>query len=49
MCQQKELILMAAITVDNPLVLPRIPRADPGTSAARPVGRVVCSTTSVRR
>jgi hypothetical protein len=30
---------MPAITVDNPLVLPRIPGADPGTSAARSVGR----------
>lgn len=34
---------MPAITVDNLLVLPRIPRADPGTSVARPVGRVVTS------
>jgi redox-sensitive bicupin YhaK (pirin superfamily) len=32
---------MPAITVDDTLVLPRIPRPDPATSTARPVGRVV--------
>jgi redox-sensitive bicupin YhaK (pirin superfamily) len=35
------LIVMPAITVDNPLVLPRITRADPTASRARPVARVV--------
>ncbi|MEY2552605.1 MAG: quercetin 2,3-dioxygenase [Ilumatobacteraceae bacterium] len=32
---------MPAITVDDPLVLPRIPRTDPAASRARPVGKVV--------
>ena len=32
---------MPAITVDDPLVLPRIPRPDPATSRSRPVGRIV--------
>jgi len=32
---------MPAVTVENPLVLPRIPRPDPTTQAARPVARVV--------
>ena len=32
---------MPAITVDDTLVLPRIPRPDPATSRARPVARVV--------
>ena len=32
---------MPAITVDDPLVLPRIPRPDPTTSRPRPVGRIV--------
>jgi redox-sensitive bicupin YhaK (pirin superfamily) len=35
------LIAMPAITVDDTLVLPRIPRPDPATSMARPVARVV--------
>src|ERR1700704_2156148 len=34
---------MPAVTVDNPLVLPRIPRPDPGTSTPRPVARVITS------
>ena len=37
MRQQKELIIMPAITVDNPLVLPRITAPDPAASHARPV------------
>ena len=32
---------MPAITVDDTLVLPRIPRPDPGTSTARPVAQVI--------
>ena len=32
---------MPAITVEDPLVLPRIPRPDPTTSRPRPVGRIV--------
>jgi redox-sensitive bicupin YhaK (pirin superfamily) len=32
---------MPAITVDNPLVLPRIPRPDPTSTISRPVTRVV--------
>src|SRR2546430_13043361 len=32
---------MPAITVDDTLVLPRIPRPDPATSKARPVAEVV--------
>ncbi|MCU1378380.1 MAG: pirin [Acidimicrobiales bacterium] len=32
---------MPAISVDNPLVLPRIPRPDQSTTTARPVSRVV--------
>src|SRR6266550_404077 len=32
---------MPAITVDNTLVLPRIARPDPATSAARPVDKVI--------
>jgi hypothetical protein len=36
-----ELIVMRAITVDNPLVLPRTPRPDPATSTPRPVSQVV--------
>jgi quercetin 2,3-dioxygenase len=32
---------MPAITVEDTLVLPRIPRPDPATSRARPVGKVV--------
>ena len=32
---------MPAITVDDPLVLPRVPRPDPATSAARKVAEVV--------
>jgi quercetin 2,3-dioxygenase len=35
------LIAMPAITVDDTLVLPRIPRPDPAVSRARPVVRVV--------
>jgi quercetin 2,3-dioxygenase len=35
------LIAMPAITVDDTLVLPRIPRPDPAVSPARPVVRVV--------
>jgi redox-sensitive bicupin YhaK (pirin superfamily) len=35
------LIVMPAVTVDNPLVLPRIARPDPAASVARPVARVV--------
>jgi quercetin 2,3-dioxygenase len=35
------LIAMPAITVDDPLVLPRLPRPDPASSRARPVARVV--------
>jgi hypothetical protein len=38
---RKELIAMPAITVDDMLVLPRVPRPDPATSRARPVVRVV--------
>lgn len=34
---------MPAITVDDTLVLPRVPRPDPSTSRARPVVRVVTS------
>jgi len=34
---------MPAITVDDPLVLPRIPRPDPATSRVRPVARVVAA------
>jgi redox-sensitive bicupin YhaK (pirin superfamily) len=37
------LIAMPAVTVDNPLVLPRIPRPDPGTSTPRRVARVITS------
>jgi redox-sensitive bicupin YhaK (pirin superfamily) len=37
------LIAMPAVTVDNPLVLPRIPRPDAGTSTPRPVTRVITS------
>jgi hypothetical protein len=32
---------MPAITVEDNLVLPRIPRPDPTTSRARPVGKLV--------
>jgi quercetin 2,3-dioxygenase len=32
---------MPAITVDDPLVLPRIPRPDPAASRPRPVGKIV--------
>ena len=32
---------MPAITVEDPLVLPRIPRPDPTTSRSRPVGKIV--------
>jgi hypothetical protein len=32
---------MPAITVDDTLVLPRIPRPDPSRSRARPVAKVV--------
>jgi redox-sensitive bicupin YhaK (pirin superfamily) len=32
---------MPAITIDDPLVLPRIPRPDPATSRPRPVAKVV--------
>jgi redox-sensitive bicupin YhaK (pirin superfamily) len=32
---------MPAITIDDPLVLPRVPRPDPATSAARKVAEVV--------
>ena len=32
---------MPAITVDNTLVLPRIPRPDPSVSRPRPVTKVV--------
>ena len=32
---------MPAITVDDPLVLPRVPRPDPTISRSRPVGRIV--------
>jgi redox-sensitive bicupin YhaK (pirin superfamily) len=39
--QHKELSAMPAVTVDNLLVLPRIPRADAAHSASRPVARVV--------
>jgi redox-sensitive bicupin YhaK (pirin superfamily) len=39
--QQKELIVMPAITVDNLLVLPRISRPDRAASTPRPVSRVV--------
>jgi quercetin 2,3-dioxygenase len=35
------LIAMPAITVDDTLVLPRVPRPDPATSTARPVAEVV--------
>jgi redox-sensitive bicupin YhaK (pirin superfamily) len=35
------LIAMPAITVDDPLVLPRIPRPDPAVSKARPVAKVI--------
>jgi quercetin 2,3-dioxygenase len=35
------LIAMPAVTVDDTLVLPRIPRPDPAASRARPVARVV--------
>jgi redox-sensitive bicupin YhaK (pirin superfamily) len=38
---EEELIAVPAITVDDTLVLPRIPRPDPGTSRARPVAKVV--------
>jgi quercetin 2,3-dioxygenase len=34
---------MPAVTVENPLVLPRITRPDPQTSVARPVGQVVAA------
>ncbi|MDQ1431779.1 MAG: quercetin 2,3-dioxygenase, partial [Actinomycetota bacterium] len=34
---------MPAVTVDNPLVLPRIPRPDPATAAARPALRTVAA------
>jgi quercetin 2,3-dioxygenase len=40
-CFGEELIAMPAITVDDTLVLPRIPRPDPTVSRARPVVRVV--------
>jgi redox-sensitive bicupin YhaK (pirin superfamily) len=36
-----ELIVMPAITVDNPLVLPHLSRPDPATSTPRPVSQVV--------
>jgi hypothetical protein len=36
-----ELIVMPAITVDNPLVLPHISRPDPAASTPRPVSQVV--------
>jgi quercetin 2,3-dioxygenase len=39
----QELIAMPAITVENTLVLPRIPRPDPAASTPRPVDRVVTS------
>jgi redox-sensitive bicupin YhaK (pirin superfamily) len=32
---------MPAITVDDPLVLPRIPRPDPATSTSRPVAEII--------
>src|SRR5438270_227146 len=38
---EEELIAMPAITVEDTLVLPRVPRPDPATSRARPVRRVV--------
>jgi len=34
---------MPAITVDNPLVLPRVPRPAPGVTVDRPVRQVVAS------
>src|SRR5712671_3946116 len=34
-------IAMPAITVDDPLVLPRIPRPDPASSRPRPVAEVI--------
>src|SRR4051795_10850576 len=34
---------MPAITVDNPLVLPRVPRPEPGRTTDRPVRQVVAS------
>jgi redox-sensitive bicupin YhaK (pirin superfamily) len=37
----EESIAMPAITVDDPLVLPRVPLPDPAVSRARPVARVV--------
>jgi redox-sensitive bicupin YhaK (pirin superfamily) len=39
--QRQELIRMPAITVDDPLVLPRIPRPDPAASRPRPVATVI--------
>jgi redox-sensitive bicupin YhaK (pirin superfamily) len=38
---QEELIAMPAVTVEDTLVLPRIPRPDPATSKARPVAKVI--------
>jgi redox-sensitive bicupin YhaK (pirin superfamily) len=40
LCEQ-ELIAMPAITVDDTLVLPRIPRPDPALSRPRPVAQVI--------
>jgi quercetin 2,3-dioxygenase len=37
----EETIVMPAITVEDTLVLPRIPRPDPAVSAPRPIARVV--------
>jgi len=34
---------MPAIIVDNPLVLPRVPRPEPGSTTDRPVRQVVAS------
>jgi redox-sensitive bicupin YhaK (pirin superfamily) len=39
----EELIAMPAITVDDTLVLPRIPRPDPAASRPRPVATVITS------
>jgi redox-sensitive bicupin YhaK (pirin superfamily) len=38
---------MPAVTVENPLVLPRIPRPDVTTAVARPVDTVIASTHTV--
>jgi redox-sensitive bicupin YhaK (pirin superfamily) len=40
---QEELIAMPAITVDDPLVLPRIPRPDLAASRSRPVTEVIAA------